>query len=790
MLRILDRYLLREVVLPFVLGLTVLTFLLELPPILQLGEDFISRGVEWAIVARVLITLLPQALCLTIPMAVLLGILLGLGRLSADREFVAMQACGVSLMRLARPVLLLATLGTAATAYETIVALPNGNQTFRDIVFVTMATRIESQVKPRVFFQDFAPKVLYVREVPPEGGWRDVFLADTSVPGETTVYFAKEGHIRLDREKQLVQLELKKVASHTTRAATSEPLDVTRADELVISLDPSTVFKRPPSPGAREMTYAQLYEEIEEAKKRGDPAHEAHFMVQQKLSLPLTCPILALIGLALGATNRKDGKLAGFAVGGVVIFAYYVLLFGARSMALGGRIDPNLAPWIPNIVMGIAGALMLWWRSRSGDQPIRVALPAFSSMWPRRGRDEHPSPAAATTSPSGPRAVVVIRVPHFDLPAPRILDVYLSREYLRVVVLAIVSLLGLFYISTLIDLIDKLFRGETTPVILFRYFVFRTPQFVFYVIPMSVLVGVLVTIGVMTKNGELLVMRACGISLYRTAAPLILFGLAASGVLFMMQERVLTHANRTADQLERSIRRRGPATLAPDRRWMVGTHGEMYHYDLFDQSANRFTNLLVYRLDDAAWQLKTVTHAAEAVAVGAAAGGQSQSESAWTARHGWTREMTEPAKGARAAAGRFATFDEQTLTLEPSGYFKTDDPVADLMTYGQLRDYIARLRASGANVVPQMVALQRKIAFPFVTVVMTMLAVPFAITTGPRGAMYGVGIGLVIAISYWVLLSVSVALGAGGVLSPTLGAWAPNILFSAIALYLVLTVRT
>ncbi len=88
------------------------------------------------------------------------------------------------------------------------------------------------------------------------------------------------------------------------------------------------------------------------------------------------------------------------------------------------------------------------------------------------------------------------------------------------------------------------------------------------------------------------------------------------------------------------------------------------------------------------------------------------------------------------------------------------------MTYGQLRDYITRLNASGANVVPQRVALARKIAFPFVTVIMTILAVPFAVTTGRHGAMYGVGIGIVLAITYIVALSVSGALGAGGVLPP------------------------
>ncbi len=108
----------------------------------------------------------------------------------------------------------------------------------------------------------------------------------------------------------------------------------------------------------------------------------------------------------------------------------------------------------------------------------------------------------------------------------------------------------------------------------------------------------------------------------------------------------------------------------------------------------------------------------------------------------------------------------------------------------RLATIFGRLRASGANVVPQMVALQRKIAFPVVTIIMTILAVPFAVTTGRRGAMYGVGIGIVLAITYWIAMSVTGALGAGGVMSPALAAWAPNILFGSVAAYMVLTVRT
>jgi lipopolysaccharide export LptBFGC system permease protein LptF len=88
------------------------------------------------------------------------------------------------------------------------------------------------------------------------------------------------------------------------------------------------------------------------------------------------------------------------------------------------------------------------------------------------------------------------------------------------------------------------------------------------------------------------------------------------------------------------------------------------------------------------------------------------------------------------------------------------------------------------------VGLHRKIAFPFVTLVMTLIAVPFAVTTGRRGAMYGIGVGIVLALAYWVMISIFAAFGASGVLDPMLAAWAPNLIFGAAAAYLLLTVRT
>ena len=180
--------------------------------------------------------------------------------------------------------------------------------------------------------------------------------------------------------------------------------------------------------------------------------------------------MLALIGLALGVSNRKEGKLASFALGIGVVFAYYVLLYSSRAAAFAGRLPPWLAPWLVNVVLGAAGIVLLFWRARSADQPIRISIPTF---WRRQEKVPQPAAPSGSPSPRRRRVVVVVRIPHIDWPRPRLLDVYVSRQYLSMFAMAFVALVGIFYISTFIDLADKLFGGKATaahaaPLFLFR----------------------------------------------------------------------------------------------------------------------------------------------------------------------------------------------------------------------------------------------------------------------------------------------------------------------------------
>ena len=756
-----DRYVIREVLWPFAIGLLVFTFILIIPFLIELAETFIAKGVPVTVVLRVMATLLPQALALAIPSALLVGLLIAFGRLSADREFVAMQACGIGLSRLLRPVLVVCAVGWAATSYVMLEALPNANQAYRDITYDVIASRAEGEVKPRTFFLGFPDLALYVRDVPATGGWNDVFMADKRAGQAASVYVARHGRVLLDREQRTVEMLLQDGTRHT--ADPGGDYKVFQFEQLVLSVDPDTVFPRTgPARGDNEMSIAELRTRAAELEAAGGSSHNQWMAIHRKFSIPVACFVFGLIGLALGATNRRDGKMGSFVFGLAVIIAYYIPLFLGPAMAKGGIVPPWLAVWFPNILLGALGAAMLARRARAADQPLSFAMPAFAVRLLARGRGEaRPRPMSASRGGS----------------VARILDRYVAASYTRVFALSALGLAGLFYVSTFLDLSDKVFKGDATWSMMGQFFWYITPQYVYYVLPMAVLLATLVTIGLLTKNSELIVMKACGISLYRVAVPMLCGALFAGGVLFLLDQSILGPANRKAAAIRHVMRGGSLETFdVLNRQWLAGRDGEIYHYNYFDPDARQILGLEVYEFGGGLQAFERRTYVDRATY----AGGDD-----WDAANGWRRAFDESGN-----VREFAPIERATVELEPVDAFATQQPEPEFMSYSELRDYIAGLQASGFDVSDQEVALARKLAFPFVTLIMTLIAVPFAVTTGRRGAMYGVGVGIVLAISYWVAISVFAALGSGGVVEPLVAAWAPNILFGTGAAYLLLTVRT
>ena len=762
-MNIIDRYVLRQVLPPMLLALLVFTFVLLIPGLIEHAEAFIAKGVSPMVVANAMLTLVPSALALTIPMSVLVGLLVAFARLSADREFVAMQACGLSLVRLLRPVGLVSVLAWAATSYVYLVAVPDSNQAFREIAFNVLASKAEGEVRPRAFFDEFPNLVLYVEDIPADGlGWNGVFLSDRRPNTPSAVYVARHGRVAIDREKQTVEMLLENGARHTTDPKGS--YEVFQFDRLVIGLDPETYFPRQgPQKGVNELTIAELRQRIAELERQGQVAHNERMKIHQKFSIPVACLVFGLIGIALGASNRRGGALGSFAQGLMVIFLYYVPMYLGPALTKGGLIAPWLAAWLPNIVLGVVGLLLFRWRGRSADRPLRIPLPRWrgAAAGADRARARRlGSVAAASTGPV------------------RLLDRYVASAYIRVFVLATLGLAGIFYISTFLDLSDKVFKRDATWTMLGTYFVYITPQYAYYILPLAVLLAALVTVGVLTKNNELVVMKACGISLYRVAVPMLVCAAATGALLFALEESILGPANRHAERL-RSIMRSGVAsTFVSTRQWIAGERGEIYNYTYADPATRALLQVSIFSLSEDRSRLVARTVADRAVPRGA-------DTDHWTLEHGWRRDFR-----ADGAAAQFAAFETRAGRMAQPSVFVADEPDARFMGYRQLRVYADRLRASGLDVLGLEVALARKLSFPFVTIIMTLIAVPFAVLTGHRGAMAGIGVGIGLAMTYWTTISVCAAMGAGGMMPPTMAAWAPNAIFGAGAAYLLLSVRT
>jgi LPS export ABC transporter permease LptG/LPS export ABC transporter permease LptF len=793
-LRLIDRYLFRAVIPPFLIALGAFTFLMAINPMLEYAQRLIAKGVELPTVGLLLLTLLPSSLSLTIPISFLTGLLIGLGRLSGDRESVALQACGVSPVRILRPVLVLALAVAAFDMYVLMRLKPDANQWFRDITFQLLSEKSAAEIKPRIFYEGFPQKVIYVQNSTAAGAWTGVMVADTSDILRPAIVLAESGQLLLDKPRWLVALVLTNATRYAPGKTGTTVYTVSQEATSSVAVRAEDVFGSGggQSRGYPEMDYAALQRSAAETIQRGDSPHNQILHTQQMFSFPVACLVFAVIGLALGLHTRKEGRLAGFAVAIGVVLAYYALMALSESWvkSLSESLKGNpwqrwpayLGRWVPNIVLGIAGAVLLWRRSRAVEGRLHVPLPRlFKSRRPAE-------PETPTATPT--RSTADLRVTNRPVPGPRILDRYVTVYYLRIAALALIGLVSIFYIVTFVDLSDKVFKGQAGLWTLVALLWYQTPQFLTYILPVAILIGVLGTIGGLTRTSELMVMRACGISLYRVAAPMIILAIAAAGVLFLLDDRVVGESTRKAETLQAGIRKiPAPHFNINTPNWLVDDAGRIYHYQAYEgptgSNNHRPTLYGVSMYETASGPFRLTTHTYMSRAQFGSPG--------WEASDGWTQTFTSTdssSTGPRTVPDDRQEFHQKSLAMPPVEDFRRAQADSSRMNFGQLREYVRRLGASGVNVAEQEAQLHRKLAFPAVTLVLTLLAIPFGVTTGKKGALYGIGLALVLAGAYFLLTTLFMAAGAAGVMPAPLAAWSVNLLFAIGALYLVFTVRT
>ena len=789
-MRRLDRYILREILGLLVLGFAVYTFLLLLQYLFSSAEMIIQRGLSVATVGKLLALVLPSSVVLTLPMALLFAILIAVGRFAADSELVALRASGVSLLSLYRPILLLSGLLAAVNVYMMVSVLPHGNHALQQLNLQILTQSVSQQVEPRVFHEQWEGKVLYVFEIPPgQTRWKGVFLAQTAAGEANDIIVADWGEVRVDEQGERLVLELEGAVTHSADLRRPDTYTVSRSDRLEIVLENSFTSSRlskiSASKSVREMDLRELRRKVADPNTSPEMRNLTRVQIQKNFSIPTACLVFGLLALPLGFNNRRGGKTAGFALSMLVIMVYWVLLSNGEEGARFGEVEPWIAMWTPNILFGILGLFLLI--RRNSDKSLllsRVDRWIREDLWAGlraigrwiQGRKQASS-ARASNRPQRAQRRVVLRLPRLSFRFASLIDRYIIGRFFWIFLMVLASGLVLYIIADLGENIDDILKNKVSHTVVVSYYKYLSLQILYDIAPIVVLVSTLLTFSLLSRSNELTAFKALGVSLFRLSLPAI--GATVVVVLFCayLQSEILPASNERVAQMKNQIKGRETARTyrRADRQWLFGQGRYVYNYLRFDPERPSLERLQVFEFDENN-QLSRRLLASRANFDGRG----------WVFEEGWKRSFAGP------LVTNYEPFLEPRRSDYPEvpDYFTTEIRPPHQMPYLELRSYIQELESRGEKVPELEVELQLKISYPAICLVMVLVALPFAFRLGRQGALYGVGLAVVLGMAFLTVFIFFSTLGKAGILPPIIAVWSPNLIFTTLALYLFLGVKT
>ncbi len=783
MLRLIGRYVFREILTSAVLGTLLATIIIFLKAADKLFAVLVnSNNVAFLDIVKLFAWNIPPVLPQTVPFGVLVGILIGLGRLASDGEITAMRAAGVSSRRVIAPVLLFALIGTGIAGYASLRLTPQSIQESTILLNKIAETQLTADIEPRIFVENFPNKILYVGNVQPGpvARWTSVFIADVTPPSQRTsgmkdkadgpmVMVAREALAVANAKRNRVELTMTDVSTHEMGKDGLANDD--HAQRKTQGLDAAPPEQK--TLQANSMSTRQLM------KYYGKDWIEVNVELHKRFAMPVACLVLAMVGIPLGIATRKGGKSAGYIIALFLgFFCYYLSLVSLISVARARTIPIPVAVWLPDAAFFLAGVIFLYRMEGPGDHDLMSSLKSLFAPLGRlldvagRKVEERPGTAA------------------WRLPLlPQLVDTYVLSNFVFYIVMVLASLVSMILVYNFFELMGDEIRNHIPLSKMFEYLFFLTPMEIYEQLPISILVGVLINLGVLCKNNEITAFKACGVSLYRLAAPILVGSTLFSGALFAFDYLYVPAANLRQDALRDLIKGKTSSRQRPDRKWMMGKDNRIYFYRYFDTTGLAMNDVYVFELEPNTFRLQREIIAARAT--------WSQLSKTWVFENGWSCTFTgsncTDYRSFRADAPantqniRATTFPE--LTEEP-GYFLHENLQYKQMNFLQLDTYISDLSHRGIPTTNLQVQFYRKFSMPLFGLIMAALAVPFGFMVGNRGAMTAVGVSLGIALSYLAVNTLFEKLGNVNQLPPTMAAWSPDVVFGLVGLYFLLRMRS
>jgi LPS export ABC transporter permease LptG/LPS export ABC transporter permease LptF len=779
--RILTRYITGEILSHALIGGVIFTFILFMKELPHILEMVVHNSSTFNSVFEVVLFMLPNFFMITIPMAVLVGVLLGLSRLAADSEIIAMRASGMGIGYFVRVASIVAIFGTLLGLFNSLYLAPRANQAILEMD-KALAMQASYEIEPRVFDEDFHNFVLYVQDVRSGTGaanWRQVFMADTTDPAAPQITTAASATVANDSGQELL-MRLRDGAHHETVAGQPQQYNISVFDYSDL---PMAASQQSEGHLGRMDTaiYALRMNELR-AKTHGPDGKKYLLEMHKRFAYPVACLVLMLVAVPLGVTSRRGGKSSAWVASLALVVIYYSLSLIGVALGKQNWISAFLAVWMANLLFA-AGGLILLWQMASGGRVLN-AISTLNSRVQESLFAVPNKPVYALLSNllsrlhSRPQRVKTHSV------FPRILDKYIVKEFFGSFMLVMANFVVLILVFTVFDLLKDILSHDIGWSTVGEYLVNLTPSMIYQITPLAVLIAVLVTFGLLNRNSEIIAMKASGISLYRLMVPILSIAAILSLSLFLFDQYYLPQANRKQEALRNIIKGKPPQTvLHPEQNWIFGQPhpGEpdrIFYYQFFDPGRKEFANLSLFEFDPSTFELTRRIFAARAV--------WNPDTASWSFLNGWQRDID----GANVSEYREFLKTSFAEIHESPGYFRKEKLQSQEMNFGQLNRYIGDLSQSGFDTMRLRVKLWQKLAYPLMAVVMAALAIPFALFMGRRGSLTGIAVAIGVTLAYFVVDGLFGALGDVNYLPAALAAWSSDLLFGLVGGYLLLRTPT
>jgi LPS export ABC transporter permease LptF/LPS export ABC transporter permease LptG len=770
--RLIERYIARAIIPYLLLALFLLTMILFVQQSSRFAELLLLTQVPLSLLSEVAVSLFPNVLVFTLPMATLAGTIIGFSRMSSDSELVSIRASGVSGWNILFTPLLIGLLLSACGFYINFTAAPWAARTLRRAGLQAALKKLDSPVEPRIFNTDIPGYVVYVGEGDKaQGRWESVFIYSQDKSGATRLITARSG--RIDAAAEQSELVLSDAVATTLPGKTdvkgqyvTERLAQLR---VVLETGRKGLLERlqRDDPDTDEMSFEELW--AAGHVQGGKEVRDAGILFHKRLSLSFAPLVFALLGGSLSMRFKRGGKGWGSLLSLLTLIAYYMLSLLGDQLARKGTVEPLTGAWIATVA-AIAVSCVLLLKNRWSLRDL------FGRPAARRSARAEAGVAATKVSPLSVRE-------RRRLGFPSMLDRSLLRSLSINCAFSYAALLAVFLIFTLFELWRFINPARTGFGLVAGYLFFLLPLATVQLLPASLLIAVLLTYALIARRSEAVAWWASGQSVYRLMLPGVAFALLVGLANWTVQERLMPEANIRQDALRAQIRGGvAQAVTGSGRQWLASAPGSsaqkrIYAYE-YEGGQGGLKEPVIYEFDPEGVHLSRIVTGHKGV---------------WQEGREVDALLVQGATTIQLAGGRLDKREGTDVLLEggvSEELFKLKLNKPAHLNASQLSDYITALRPSGRNLTPLLIALQRKYAEPHTAWIMALFGIPLALSFGRRSAVAALSSAVGISLAYWGAAGIFQQLGEYGLLSPTVAAWSPLLIFATLGVYLLTRMRT